>query len=169
MVLRVECDESGWAFYGFIAIKGTSDGLQRLSRDENTQLFEDWSRRLSAQADRWHTDGTSWVAWAWPSENVALHKPTGWLAPDAIRRLVQQKAVGPLIADIEAVIDTLERASADWTPTQAPTRDHAGNAARNVVMRRHVGRSAQSRPNGSATHIKGIHDHPSNKWLRGAR
>ena len=101
VLLRVECDDWGWGFYGFIAVDQTSDGLRRLSRAEDDRgLFEEWGERLSRLEDGWRTDKESWLAWGYPSENVCLQKD-GWLAPYAMRRFAEGRAVCPFVGDIE--------------------------------------------------------------------
>ena len=108
VMLRVECDDWGWGFYGFIAVGRTSDGMRRLSRGEDEGgLFDEWGARLSGLEDGWRTNAESWMAWTYPSTNLSLQK-TIWLSPDAIRRFVEEKAVGPLVEDVRGTIDALE-------------------------------------------------------------
>lgn len=107
LLLRVECDGSGWCFYGFIAVDNTQDELHRLSRAEKEHLFENWNKHLSALENGWQT-GDSWVAWAWPTENLPLQKSNGWLTSDAIRLLLEGQAVDSLVADIHTTINKLE-------------------------------------------------------------
>ena len=118
VLLRVECDEWGWGFYGFIAVGHGSNG-SRLSRHENEFLFEDWGERLSSVEGGWETSSDSWIAWAWPTKNVSLQKASGWLEPGAIRSLavpnpagdggfVEGSAATALVRDIQTTIDRLE-------------------------------------------------------------
>lgn len=107
--LRIECDEYGWGFYGFIAGESTPEGkVRRLSRAESERLFEEWGKRLPALEGGWKPGGESWIAWTWPTEDLALQKGAGWLEPATVRRLVEEKAVTPLFDDIRATIDRVE-------------------------------------------------------------
>ena len=119
VLLRVECDEGGPGFYGFVVV---TDG-SRVLRPQNERLFEDWGNRLSSVEEGWYTDHSSWIAWAWPTENVSLHKAQGWLEPGAIRSLVVPSPAGDdgfaegtaatgLVNDIQTSIDRLEEALA---------------------------------------------------------
>ena len=107
VLLRIECGASGWGFYGLIAVRSTPKG-QRLARAENERLFEDWGKRLSSVEDGWRADSESWVAWAFPDEDVPLQKGAGWLEPHALRRLVEDKAVSPLVDEVHSTLDGLE-------------------------------------------------------------
>ena len=107
--LRVECDNWGWGFYGFIAVKSTANRSCQLSRTENKHFFEDWGKQLSTlEEERWRTSSDSWVAWAWPTEDLPLQKSNGWLTPDAIRLLLEGQAVDSLVGDIHTTINKLE-------------------------------------------------------------
>lgn len=116
VVLRVECDDSTWGFYGFAAVEKTPDGLRRLSRDDAPRLFDDWRRRMAGVEPRWRTDGKLWLAWTYPAEDLPLHKPRGWLEPSVIRRFVEGEAVKALVADVLGTMDRLE-AVAEETET----------------------------------------------------
>ena len=108
VLLRVECDNWGWGYYGFIAVKRTSDGMRRLSRGKDKRgLFHEWAERLSKLEDGWKANKEAWLVWGYPSTDVCLQK-TNWLAPDAICRLVEDKVVGPFVEDVQATIDALE-------------------------------------------------------------
>lgn len=108
VMLRVECGDWGWGFYGFIAVERTSDGVGRLSRgDDEGGLFDKWGARLSGLEDGWRTNAESWMAWTYPSTDLSLQK-TSWLSPDAIRRFVEDQAAGPLVEDVQGTIDALE-------------------------------------------------------------
>ena len=108
VMLRVECDDWGWGFFGFIAVERTSDGVRRLSRGEDESgLFDEWGARLSGLEDGWRTNEESWMAWTYPSTNLTLQK-TMWLSPDAIRRFVEDEAAGLLVEDVQTTIDALE-------------------------------------------------------------
>ena len=99
VLLRVECDDWGWGSYGFIAVERTSDGVRRLSRGENERgLFDEWGERLSKLEDGRRTNKESWLAWGYPSTDLSLQK-TNWLAPEALRRFVEDEAVSPLVED----------------------------------------------------------------------
>ena len=111
VLLRVEVDDYGWVFYGFVAVRNAPDGHQRLSREDDPRLFESWGNRLSQLEEGWHTDSDSWMAWAYPAEDVPLQKDDGWLAPKAISGFrKRKKAVRPLINDIQGTIDAIEQA-----------------------------------------------------------
>ncbi|MYH16336.1 MAG: hypothetical protein F4149_14310 [Gammaproteobacteria bacterium] len=119
VLLRVECDGWGWGAYGFIAVERMPDGMRWLSRDEDVYgLFDEWGERLSG-LENWRTDATRWLAWRYPSADIALQKMTGnWLAPDVIRQLRKESAVDPLVVDIQGTIDKLEKWSANSNPGQ---------------------------------------------------
>ena len=114
VLLRIECDDWGWGCYGFIAVERTPNGMRRLSRGDDTRgLFNEWGTLLSELEDNWHTDGESWLAWAYPDVDVSLQK-TNWLAPDVIRRFKEDNAVDPFFEDIQATIDALEGWEGPW-------------------------------------------------------
>lgn len=126
VLLRIECNWA-WCFYGFIAIEQTSDGLRRLSRDgDESGLFRDWGDRLSRLEDGWRTDKASWLAWTYPFEDVNLQKQTSWLALEAMRRFVEDEAVGPLISDVQNTIDLLEGHDGPSESDPAEQRSRAG-------------------------------------------
>ncbi len=88
-LLRVQVDDAGWGFYGFIAVKETRAGLRQLRRDDDPQLFEHWYNGLAKLEQGWYADDASWLAWTYPVENVPLQKSAWWLEPDTIRRFVE--------------------------------------------------------------------------------
>ena len=108
VLLRVECDDWGWGFYGFIAVERMSDGMRRLSHGEDERgLFDEWGERLTKLEDGWRTNKQTWLAWGYPSTDLSLQK-TNWLAPDAMCRFVEGEAVGPLVEDVQGTMDALE-------------------------------------------------------------
>jgi len=108
VMLRVECDDWGWGSYGFIAVERAPDGERRLSRgEERRRLFDEWGERLSGLEGGWETNKATWLVWGYPSTDLILEK-TSWLKPDAMRRLVEGKAVGPFVEDVQNTIDALE-------------------------------------------------------------
>lgn len=50
VLLRVECDEGGPGFYGFVAVAGGS----RVLRPQNEPFFEDRGKRLSSIEEGWY-------------------------------------------------------------------------------------------------------------------
>lgn len=108
VLLRIECDEWGWGCYGFIAVERTADGKRWLSRaEDDLGLFDEWGERLAKLEKGWHTDATKWLAWGHPSEDIDLRK-TKWLAPDTIRRFMEDEAVSTPVEDVQGTIAHLE-------------------------------------------------------------
>ena len=109
-LLRVECDNYGWVFYGLVAVSQTGNGKRQLGRSDDTGgLFNELTQRMQELEKGWRTDKDSWLVWAWPTNMVDLRK-TMWLAPDVIRRMIDNLAgaVEPLNRDIQHTIDLIE-------------------------------------------------------------
>ena len=110
VMLRIECDEGGRGVYGFIAATHAASGKSLLRRSEHSDLYGEWTHRMSMIGEGWHTDAEWWLAWGWPSENVALWK-TQWLAPEVLCGLRDGETaplVMALIQDIRFWIDAIE-------------------------------------------------------------
>ena len=109
VLLRVECDNWGWGFYGLVAVEQTTNGKRQVRRSDQTGwLFDEWGQRMSECEDRWHTDSEWWLAWTWPTENVDLRKKTTWLAHEVIRGFVEGEGVDPLVRNICKTMDRIE-------------------------------------------------------------
>ena len=109
VLLRVECDGDGWGFYGFIASTRNSDGRVRIGRQEHMDLFNEWSQLMSPiEEGWWYTNADSWLAWAWPSENIPLQK-TRWLNPHVMRALIRGETVPQLVKEICTTINKIEQ------------------------------------------------------------
>ena len=109
VLLRIECDEWGWGLYGFIAAtQAGSGGKSLLRRSEHPDLFGGWSRRMFAtEEEGWRTDDEWWLAWGYPSQNVALWKAQ-WLAPEVLCGIRDGETVASLVEDVRSSIDAIE-------------------------------------------------------------
>ena len=108
VLLRIECDEGGQGFYGFIATTHTTGGKSLLPRSEHADLFGEWSQRMAAtEEEGWYTDAEWWLAWGYPSQLVELWK-TQWLAPYVLCGLRDGETVTSLVQDVRSSIDAIE-------------------------------------------------------------
>ena len=109
VVLRVECEYSGWGRYGLIAAAQQPGGTyRRIRHGDMRELFDRWRARLVNLNEGWKFDDDGWLAWRYPQMDINLQKTTPpWLKPEVIRAFKEGEGVAPLIEEIGDMINTI--------------------------------------------------------------